>query len=164
MRLSGLTLALLGLFTFGPGVIMHALTAWIVCFDTCPQDLRGTLISWFLGWVGPGFVLSWVAWALALPGRSLDPMVLHAWGLAPERRIACFPAHGQPDRDHSRTGRSAPFLDRLVVARYPSIRRCLFARGCWDACRVLPNAWGEALLTEDHLSSVVLAGPGAPPG
>src|SRR5262249_26517842 len=70
MRISGFMLSILGLLAFGPGVIIYALTSGMVCFDTCPQDLSGTLIVWFLLWVGPGFALSWLAWALALPEKA----------------------------------------------------------------------------------------------
>ncbi len=70
MSISGRALSLLGLLAFGPGVVIYALTASVVCFDVCPQDLSGTLARTFLVWVGPGFVLSWLTLALALPSNA----------------------------------------------------------------------------------------------
>ena len=66
MSIAGRTLSLLGLLAFGPGVMLYWLSAYTVCLDYCPPDLSGTLSRALLVWVGPGFVLSWLAWALSL--------------------------------------------------------------------------------------------------
>ena len=75
MRIVGSVLAVLGLLSFAPGVFMYGVRAYYVCFDYCPLDLSGRLGSELLIWVGPGFALTWLAWACFLllnaqPGRQ----------------------------------------------------------------------------------------------